>query len=144
MRKLACSIFVAFALAGCGGSSYKGLSKADFVAQADAICKRFADQRTAMVKGVDSNTNQQQAVEVLQRLVFPSYHAEVKELRKLEPPEADRATVKRMLDAVDDGITRAEHDVQRDPAIVFARGYNPVADGRAQAKAYGLKECGQH
>ena len=130
-------------LAGCGGSSYKGLSKADFITQADAICKKFDDQVNAATQGIDPSADQQKAVDVLQNQLLPAEREQVKELRKLKPPKEDRDTIKKMLDAVDDGVDQADKDLKSDPSKVFADDYDPFKSANEQAQAYGLKECGQ-
>lgn len=129
-------------VAGCGGSSYKGLSKQDFITQADAICKKYDDQITAATQKVDASADQKKLVDVLLNDALPAERTEVKELRKLKPPKADRTQIKQLLDSVDAGTAQAEKDLKSNPTKVFSASYDPYKDAGTKAKAYGFQTCG--
>jgi hypothetical protein len=135
------------AVGACGGgSSYKGLSKADFVSQAEAICTagntkiakvsaQFGSKEPTIEQFRDAYVNQ----------LIPIFHGEVDDLRKLNPPAGDRDKIKQMLDDLSTGVDQAKADVQgaksqaelstiKEPAKMKA--------ASAEAKAYGLVTCG--
>ena len=140
---LACAL--ASALAACGGSSYKGLSKADFVTRADAICKadnaKFADA----AKGIGDNPTLAQVKSLFSDQLLPMFRSEVSELRALKPPKADRAAVKKLLDEVATGADQIESATKKATTLKELQDLTPPALDQANkdAKAYGLKVCGE-
>src|SRR5262245_40359520 len=46
-----------FAATGCGGSPYKGLAKAEFISQADAICNQAHQDEAAATKDVPATAS---------------------------------------------------------------------------------------
>jgi hypothetical protein len=103
------------ALGACGGSgsSYKGLSKADFVNQAEAICTA-GNTKIAQVSaqfGSNQPTIEQFRNAYVNQLI-PIFHGEVDDLRKLKPPAADRDKITQMLDDLSTGVDQAKADVR--------------------------------
>ena len=139
---------VVAALGACGGnsSSYKGLSKADFVTQAEAICTagntkiarvsaQFGSKEPTIEQFRDAYVNQ----------LIPIFHSEVDDLRKLNPPAADRDTIKQMLDDLSAGVDEAKADVQGAKSQAELSKITEPAKMKAAsaaAKAYGLTTCG--
>jgi hypothetical protein len=120
-------IFVAVILAvglvaaGCGSSndnsstSTAGLTKAEFVAQANAICDK-GNKQDAGVAGIQSQIDQ---------------------VRALGAPSGDEATVTNMLD-----VAQADLDkVKANPALLNSSKANPFGDFAALAHPYGLTSC---
>ena len=89
------------ALATCVacGSSYKGSSKVDFVAQADAVCKKYNGLSAQATSDLKNPTPAQQVAAIKTKIV-PLFAREQAELRALKPPAADRKQVKQVLDAL--------------------------------------------
>ena len=129
---LGCATFAA-----CGSSS-KGATKAEFVAQADATCERY----TAVAKEVTANltnpTPAQTAAAIKTRLA-PLFERQVAELRTLKAPAADQATVNKFFD----DLQAATADIARDPkGFLAAHGATPLAKkAAADAQAYGFQVC---
>ena len=96
----------ALVLAACG-SSYKGLSKAEFVKQADAICVANQAETEKLAKAVGDNPTVAEVKDVYADQLMPAFEDQVDELRALKPPEADRETISKMLDDLSAGIDQA-------------------------------------
>ena len=87
---IATACVAALALGGCGGGGYQGLSKADFVTQANAICTNGQKALDSIGASVGSSPT----LATLQRTYSGPFLAavreEVSQLRALKPPKADR------------------------------------------------------
>jgi hypothetical protein len=129
------------ALATCVacGSSYKGSSKVDFVAQADAVCKRYNGLSAQATSDLKNPTPAQQVAAIKTKIV-PLFAREQAELRALKPPAADRKQVKQVLDA----LKAAGDDLSRNTeAFVTSGGASAyVARAGNLALGYGFKVCG--
>jgi len=152
----ACAIVaLAFAAASCGGDddsssgsnnnskSSTSVTKTEFIKNATAVCKDFADKAGSKTSDLPENaTQQQQAQFVLDELV-PLFRQEVQQLRDLDAPAADADTVNKIWDNLDSGADALEQKLKDDPAGAFAQGYDPFKAADQQASAYGLKDCAE-
>lgn len=140
------TILVAAALAtgliaaGCGGDddsdSSSDLTKAEFITQADAICKSGNDALNA----APQPKSQADVEAFVTSTVVPNVQKQVDGVRDLGAPSGDEDQINAMLDSVQKGIDTLEAD----PSIVTQQGAeDPFADGNQKAKDYGLQECGQ-
>lgn len=83
---------VAIALSGCGSSNDKsdgGLSKKDFVAQANAVCKRHNEKISAAASKVLAGgklPSPQKFGMLVMGTIVPEQKAQVGELRAIKPP----------------------------------------------------------
>jgi hypothetical protein len=149
----ACAVVaLAFAAAGCGGdddsssNNSKGsssVSKTEFIKNATAVCKDFADQAQAKSSSLpQSATQQQQAQFVLDELV-PLFRQEVQHLRDLDTPSADSDTLNKIWDNLDSGADTLEQKLKDDPAGAFANDFDPFKAANQEASEYGLKDCAE-
>jgi hypothetical protein len=147
---LASAIAVAVALSACGGA--KALSKPEFIRQWDAICAKD-DQKVAVVyKDLPDQITQDTLPQFAQAVgrVLPIARQEVKDLRNVKPPEADKTTINAILNDLDQDI-RALDTGQRAAASGDLDAFNTAGqasseiEGRANkaAQAYGFKDCGK-
>ena len=106
-------------VAGCGGGSSSspgmgsegpaegvGFEKTEFIAEADAECSDY-QAKVAPIKAEleelekapnpESPQNEKQLGELLNEAIAEA-EAELESLRELEPPQADSATIEKMLD----------------------------------------------
>ena len=137
----ACISALAF---GACGSDYEGLSKAEFVKQADAICVKAEAEIERIGKSVGDNPTLAQVKDAYDDRLIPAFENQVDELRALKPPEADRETISKMLDDLSEGIDQAATSIAsmkglRDLAALDEPAGFEAAD--ATAKTYGLREC---
>jgi hypothetical protein len=129
--------------AGCGsddnsGVTTSGLSKAEWIAQADQICvntdKEIGAAAQSFFKGKPDAATQQKFIA---EVALPKTQAEVDSVRALGAPAGDEDQVKALLDAVDEGLVKAKAD----PSLVGGPN-NPLDEGSRLSKAYGLQKCG--
>lgn len=140
-------IGAALIFTGCGGSDDKGLSKADYVTQADAICQKASDQldkdSTAAVTalGTDSPTPEQLA-KIATDVALPNLEGQLTDLKALDAPKDDKDAVEALYTSLDGAITKSKAD----PTVLFnsdSGAVSPFADANTKAKALGLKVCGK-
>ncbi len=145
--KLAVLVLSALALviAGCG-SDDDTLTKAEFIKQADVICKK-ADDREAgeFVALAKSNPGefeppnvkkgQEKAIRVI---LIPSIQKQVKDVEALGIPEGDEEELERFFDEVESGLEK----VKEDPlSIDSSREKSPLYGSFKLGQAYGFKLC---
>lgn len=147
---LAGVLAIALIVAGCGSSSddtTASLTKAEFIAQADAICKKGNDEIesefNAFAKENDIKENEEpskeQGAELVETVLVPNVKNQSEEIRDLGAPSADEEEITAMLDALDEGVEEAEAE----PETVFTSKTDPFGPANKIAKEYGLKVCGQ-
>lgn len=131
-------------LAACGGDGGERLSKDEWIEQADAICAQ-ADE------DVEALTEPTQLDEIPE---FTDTASEISrgalsDLRALQPPEEDQATVDEMLDLVEhqieigEQIGEAAEDGDQDEVQRLADESDPIeSEADEKARQYGLKDCG--
>jgi hypothetical protein len=141
------ALAVGVLVAGCGGGGGGGrLTKEGYIAAADAICKEASDK-------IDALGDPQTAEEVAQLAdqVVEISEDQLAQLRALQPPEADEATINEAYDLIEQqiDIARQVGDAARanDPAkiqelVQEGQQINERAD--QIAVDYGLKECGSN
>ena len=118
----------------------KSTTKAGFIAQADDICRTYADRAFKAGENVKHpNVNKQVAL-VQDRLVPLLEHRNA-ELAQLKPPPADRATITRFLA----DLNAATNAIGLDPAAFVAAGGTTALTQKAaaDAAAYGFEVCAQ-
>jgi len=142
---LACAGLVA----GCGGDSDDEttvtLTKAEFIAQGDAICKDGEEEveveadAYAEENGIDTENPGPEDLETVVVEVFvPSLQNQADEIRELGLPEGAEEEAEEVLTALDDAIAGLEED----PAAAFAAGSSPLQEASEKAAAFGFEECG--
>jgi hypothetical protein len=145
---LAASAAAALLAAGClggSGSTATGPTRAHYVADAKRICVAY-QRRIGELKG--SSTFEQLAVQGERAIELQA--AEVRALRKLQPPSADAAAIGHMLETVERSIATARELVAAarsgDKAGVAAAAQKlraQLAEANRLAKPFGLDLCAQ-
>jgi hypothetical protein len=133
----------ALALGACG-SGYKGLSKAEFVKQAEATCVRDQAKIEKIGRSVGENPTLQQVKAAYKDRLIPAFNDQVDELRALKPPKADREKISKMLDDLTTGIDQAGASIAKLETIEGLQTLDEPAGFKAAnkaAKAYGLTKC---
>jgi hypothetical protein len=115
-------IVAALFVAGCGGgdsSTASGsISKEEFVAKANAICKHGTERLQAAIGRVlkdqpnITKVSQAEQEKIVTTVLVPNVSKEVKELRALGAPDGDEERVDAMVTALEEGVETAEHDPQ--------------------------------
>lgn len=141
------AVALAVALAGCGGDGGGGneLSKAEWVAQADTICKRVNDR----LEQTEQPKTMSELVTVLDQ-GLEDVNGAIADLRALEPPEDIEPEVDQWLAKVEEAATEIEK--ARDAAkaqneerlsAALERGTRVNDEGNRRAREIGLKECAE-
>jgi hypothetical protein len=136
--------FLAVAALGSGcGSSYHGLTKAEFIKRATAICaKSDKANDAALRKALAKDPSPSEIAKVFSGTVVPLINKELDELAALEPPKADRDRVKEMIAELRNETKTLATRLETDPAKVLNSKEDPYEKSHAAFKAYGLTRCG--
>jgi hypothetical protein len=141
-RRVVAVCAVATLLAACGG--YHGLTKAEFVTQADAICKTYDAKLSALFDHVGKTPTLADVQGIYRDQAIPIFLEEVVQLRKLKPPKDDRVIVKKIFDDLSAGVDQLDAGVRAAKSLDALEAVSPDGLKRASADArgYGLTDCG--
>jgi anti-sigma28 factor (negative regulator of flagellin synthesis) len=147
-------LLAALVVAGCGSSDSDSsssdsetpsLTKAEFIKQADAICKtgEKSIETGAEKFAKENNVNTEkpttkQKEEVIVEVVAADIRKQGEEIGELGAPSGDEEKVEAIVAAVEEGADELESE----PKLLI-EGENPLAKGSKLAKGYGLKVCGE-
>lgn len=126
---------------GATGATGEPLSKEEFIAQADAICKAGDKEIDAAGEEFFSeggSPGQAEEETFITETVIPNVQGQVDGIAALAPPEGDEDEVQAIVDAAQQAID----DVEADPSVLGTQG-DPFAEANQLAQDYGLKVCGQ-
>lgn len=168
VRAIAATALVCLlATAGCGGSSSttatqtvtvghtQELSKAEWIAKADAICAATKGETAplkaeadALQEAPDNASTYQKLAEIL-KAGTASIPKETAALRALEPPAGDREILQKMIGTVEANATLGDSmadalessDLERFEALNEQAQEN-TTKAKGLAQGYGLKICG--
>jgi hypothetical protein len=154
---LAIVLAAALIVAGCGGGgsdstatgsdgdSSASLSKAEFIKEADAICKEGGKQaqsefaaflkESKIPEGKEPTDAQWE--EIGTQILAPVLQQQVDEIRQLGTPAADEAQIEIFLEGVD----KAVEEVEEKP-VIAKEPSELLADAHRTIKGYGFKVCG--
>jgi len=133
-------LVVGLGVAGCGGgsatksTSTAAITKAEFVAKANAICGRADPVLSEAQAKLASLHTEAQIAAVVKGTFVPSIEAQITGIRALGVPAGGQATVTSMLTLVQADLTRLESE----PTLVAT---DVFADFARVAHPYGLTAC---
>lgn len=136
-------LLAALAGFGCGGDdgSASALTKAEFIREADGICKKGearievgAEEFAKEHEGEQETQAQLKAL--VAEVVVPGIQAQAEKLAELGAPEGDEETIEEMIEAVEKGAAELEAN-----PLAGMEGKAPLSDASKLARAYGLEEC---
>ena len=135
---------IGLSIAGCGGddemtTSGTPLSKADFTAQANGICKEITDSARAEAEQEFSNGRPSDAeIEAyISGGLVPKLEDQANRIDELGAPNGDVDQVSAIVDAMRSAIER----IKSDPANAAADSSTPFDEANDLAAAYGLDDC---
>lgn len=138
-------LITALIAGGCGSSSSSSnstaatvtgpVTKAAFVAKANAICVKGTIQTEKAGSSLGNNPTEQEAAVAVPAKFVPAVQAQIDELKALSVPSGEQATVTNMLDLAQADLNK----VKSDPKLAFET--KTFADFATVAHAYGLKSC---
>jgi hypothetical protein len=133
-------------IAGCGGGggdTTEALTKAEFIKQGDAICKKGNAASEAEVEKFAKENgfelekpSKSQAEEVVTEVLVPNLQRQAEELDALGAPKGDEAKV----DALIASLEEATAEFEKEPASFFKE--TALAKPIRLENAYGFKVCG--
>jgi hypothetical protein len=131
---------VALVAAGCGSSgggssTTAAMSKADFVAQANAICSKGNKATNAVGAQLHKGMSAAQVAAVVNKSFVPSVQSQIDAIKALGAPAGDESTVSNMLDLAQADL----NEVKADPSLIGNS--NQFADFAKVAHPYGLTSC---
>jgi hypothetical protein len=162
-------IVVVLIASGCGGgdstetvtqvrtqTSAEPLTKAEYIAQADAICQQYqalgdkTDQMLSALGTIDSDEEAEQAAGIVRQSVV-ELRPTVQALQRLEPPPRDAQVIGTYLSIVsaqlgenaDLADAYEAHDAPESQTIVD-RIARDTAKQEGLAQGYGFKVCGHY
>jgi hypothetical protein len=146
---LATTLLVGLVGSGCGSSSKTttstatkpALSKAQFVAQGNAICLQGNRQLAAAQKSLESSVGNHpptptQVTGYVNIAFAPSIQTQIERIRALGAPSGEQANVTKLLD-----LAQADLNQVKSKPTLLLRSRNPFASFARQAHAYGLTAC---
>ena len=145
--KIALSALVALAVlvaAGCGGGDDEttALTKSQFLAQGNALCKEKEQQRlnevneeVAALKPGENFSDAKQT-KMVETIIIPNYEEIISGIEELGAPEGDEAKI----DALVAAMEKTTKVLKEDPEEAI---FNVLMfeEPNKLAKAYGLKSC---
>ena len=128
---------------GCGGGS-ESPTKAAFITEGDAICRKADQAKIAGMQAAAKKTpvDQMSEAELMKTVIkvtMPPLAAEAKELQELSPPDGDAAKVESMVQGIEKAIQKAEAD----PQTLAQESTNPFKQVNEEGKSYGFKACSE-
>jgi hypothetical protein len=142
---LAGVVAIAVIAAGCGSSSDDSLTKAEFIKQGDALCKKGSAEIETEVESyakengisLKSEPTSAQLKEISENVVVPGVRSQLEGLQDLGVPSEEEDVANELLESLEEGVEKGEED----PAA-FVEEEDVLADANKLAKEYGFKECG--
>ncbi|MGH9181392.1 MAG: hypothetical protein ACRDY5_06720, partial [Acidimicrobiales bacterium] len=130
-------------LAGCGGGGDDSgdgdrLTRAEFLKQANAICKKGDARIDKEAENIDDEADTEEVAAFIEDTVLPETRAQVDDVDDLKPPE-------NLADDVDEALAatrRALDKVEDDPEGAIEDGEEIFADANERLNDLGLTECG--
>jgi hypothetical protein len=128
--------------AACGGDDSSDVTKKEFIAKADAVCKETNDKIEALVSDLPQDTTTKQAAQITVDKAIPLFRDQIEQLRDLDPPAADADDLEQLWDDLDASTDELEQQLKDDPDVAFSEGFDPFTDESKTASDYGFQECG--
>jgi hypothetical protein len=144
---LAGVVAIAVIAAGCGSSSSSdSLTKAEYIKQGDALCKKGSGEIEEEVEtyakenniSLKSEPSEEQLEAISEDVVIPAVQSQLDGLKGLGTPSEDEDKSNEVLDALEEGIEKGEED----PAA-FVEGKGTLVKANELANEFGFKVCGQ-
>jgi hypothetical protein len=136
------SIAAALLLSSCGGGGdEQPLTKAEYVKQANAICKKGVEAKDSVVQALLKAQAQREGkpskkdYEALITAALPALQDMTQELAGLSAPSKGEKVANRMVDQFEAAVKKAEED----PGSALQT--DPFEDATETARSYGIENC---
>lgn len=149
LAALAALVALGVFAAGCGGGDETtdetvALTKAEFIKQGDAICKKGNDQSEKEAEEFAEENDftlekasDEQLEEAVAEVLVPNLNQQAEELDALGAPEGDEEKVEEIIVSLEG----AADEIEDDPKIVFDG--EVLKEPSELAEDYGFKVCGE-
>jgi hypothetical protein len=130
---------VGLVAAGCGGGE-DHLTKAEFLKQGNAVCKKGNDQidKAANQTFGKKHPSQAELNTFANDTLIPVVQQEIDGIRDLNPPSEDADQVNAIVDEAQAALDKGKDD----PSLLTSEKADPFKKANQLANDYGLKECG--
>jgi hypothetical protein len=136
---LTCALTLGLVVAGCGGGD-DNLTKAEFIKQADAICKQGNKQINAAAQDVfttKQEPSQAQLKQFATETLIPDVQRQVDGVRALNEPSDDEDQVNAFLDSAQSELDKGK----KDP--LYLTSDKSFQKTNQLGKQYGFKVCAE-
>jgi hypothetical protein len=143
---IAGTLTLALGVAGCGSSSSSssatsavpatGISKAVFVARANAICVKGNTESKAAAAKLGASPSEGQIVTFVRSTEVPAVQRQISAIRALGAPPGDSATIAKMFKLAENAV----REVRIQPTVISS-GVDVFAGFARIAHPYGLTSC---
>jgi hypothetical protein len=131
---------LALGATACGSDDESTITKEDFIAQANEICKTAQEETDAAAEEALSNQPTDEEIATFwNETAQSSIEGQVQQIRDLGTPEGDEAEIDAMLAEVESAIAETQEAVDEG---TVGEGPDPFAEADRLAADYGLTECG--
>lgn len=149
LTAVAAAAVLVMLVAGCGGGDETTdetvtLTKAEFIAQGDAICKKGNDRSEEEAEDFAEENDfklekasDEQLEEAVTEVLVPNLNRQAEELDALGAPEGDEDQV----DEIVVSLEGAAEEIEDEPGIVFDG--EVLKEPSELAEDYGLEVCGE-
>lgn len=129
------------AFAGCGGGDdTTSLTKAQYIKQANAICKKGEEERSALLQSATENVNREfndaEKEKVVMTVFVPPYRQTIKKLEELPSPEGEEEKAEAITKAMEGAAKRVEAD-----PLKGLEDISQFEEANKLASDYGLTNC---
>jgi hypothetical protein len=131
------SAILALLVSGCGASSPKPISMAQFTSQANAICTREDQRFKSAESSLGANPSDAQEEAFFTSTIVPSIQSQISSLRTLAARTSESTSLDKML-----AVAQSELDSAAGDPSALSSGTDPFAGFDRLAKPYGLTSCG--
>jgi hypothetical protein len=136
---LAAFLGVGLLAAGCGGGD-DNLTKAEFIQQADAICKKGNKQVDASAEKIfttKQGPTKAQLQQFASETLIPNIQSQVDDVRALNEPSEDEDQVNAFLDSAQAELDKGKEDP------LYMTSDKSFSETNKLGKQYGFKVCSQ-
>jgi hypothetical protein len=129
---------------GCSdGGGSDSPTKAEFIQQADAICRKAhsaLDKAFTQAFAGKPQPSQAELNKFAREELAPTVQGEIDDVRNLDPPSGDEGEIEAIADAAQSGVDK----IKADPEVLSPQvKFDPLGKNHRLAKAYGMKECSE-
>jgi hypothetical protein len=136
LRPIRTAVVLATSLAVLAACGDEGITKADYVEQANAICKVATAAGKQVQSGLTGSSSREQIISMT-RDEATIIQAQYAKIRDLGYPKGDEKTLKAIFSEAESALAK----IKADPIKSLESGQDSLADVTKRLKAYGLTTC---